>query len=300
MKGDDSLALWGRVGPVDLLTGPPVRVDLMVEEARFVGPLAPSVYKTWGDSMNLADVDSVVGSVGPGAQLASAGLLPSWQPPSDDPSFASSPRRPSEPIMVTFRVTIPFTPARLVSTPTGQGDLGSFRERIQRSTPAMLPLPKRRRSARHGSPVVEGSGASVVCLQETKLQHVDCTVVSQCLGINFDGFLYLSAVGTRGGILLAWKSSVVSISNPHLTANAVTARVVAPEGQWWIIGVYGLHRDADKLDFLQELWDIRDLHPGPWVVAGDFNLIVNPEDKSNGRLHRSMMARFRRVLTDLT
>lgn len=153
MKGDDSLALWGRVGPVDLLTGPPVRVDLMVEEARFVGPLAPSVYKTWGDSMNLADVDSVVGSVGPGAQLASAGLLPSWQPPSDDPSFASSPRRPSEPIMVTFRVTIPFTPARLVSTPTGQGDLGSFRERIQRSTPAMLPLPKRRRSARHGSPV---------------------------------------------------------------------------------------------------------------------------------------------------
>lgn len=48
-----------------------------------------------------------------------------------------------------------------------------------------------------------------------------------------------------------------------------------------------------------ELRDIRDLHAGPWLVAGDFNLIVNSEDKKNGRLHRGMMGRFRRLLADL-
>jgi hypothetical protein len=58
-------------------------------------------------------------------------------------------------------------------------------------------------------------------------------------------------------------------------------------------------RDVDKRAFLQELQDIRDLHVGPWVVAGDFNFIVDPEDKSHGCLHQSMMARFRRTLSAL-
>jgi hypothetical protein len=56
---------------------------------------------------------------------------------------------------------------------------------------------------------------------------------------------------------------------------------------------------VDKRAFLQELQDIRDLHIGPWLVAGDFNLIVDPADKRRGCLHRSMMARFRRALSSL-
>jgi hypothetical protein len=32
-------------------------------------------------------------------------------------------------------------------------------------------------------------------------------------------------------------------------------------------------------------------------VPGDFNLIVDPADKSHGCLHRGMMAKFRRALS---
>jgi hypothetical protein len=38
---------------------------------------------------------------------------------------------------------------------------------------------------------------------------------------------------------------------------------------------------------------------GPWVIAGDFNLIYKEEDKSNGNLDRAMMGRFRRWLNDM-
>jgi hypothetical protein len=38
---------------------------------------------------------------------------------------------------------------------------------------------------------------------------------------------------------------------------------------------------------------------GPWLVAGDFNLIVDPVDKIRGCLHCSMMAIFRRALSSL-
>jgi hypothetical protein len=95
-------------------------------------------------------------------------------------------------------------------------------------------------------------------------------VVRESLGPSFDGFYYLHAMGTRGRILLAWKSVLVSISNPHLSENVITARVTVGDGDgWWFTGVYGPQSEVDKLAFLQKLQDIRDLHAGPWIVAGD-------------------------------
>lgn len=87
------------------------------------------------------------------------------------------------------------------------------------------------------------------------------------------------------------------LSNPHITMNTVTA-LVQSDGvpQWWITGVYGPRSDTDKLEFMQELGKIRDLHAGPWVVLGDFNLLVNPEDKSNDAINRQMISRFRAQL----
>ena len=98
-------------------------------------------------------------------------------------------------------------------------------------------------------------------------------------------------IGTRGGILLAWDASVVHLSNPHYTEYTLTALVRTMEGpHWWITGVYGPQHNHEKLMLLQELVDIQELHDGPWMVAGDFNLLVNQEDKSNGRINCRMMA----------
>ena len=69
------------------------------------------------------------------------------------------------------------------------------------------------------------------------------------------------------------------MSNPHYTDYTLTTLIKLVEGpQWWFTGVYGPQLDHEKLLFLQDLIDIRELHAGPWMVAGDFNLLVNPED----------------------
>jgi exonuclease III len=81
--------------------------------------------------------------------------------------------------------------------------------------------------------VVALSGASVVCFRETKLQVVSRATVDRCLGREFDNFFFLHADGTRGGILLAWKSVVVSLSNPHYSDNAITARVGGSGSLGW-------------------------------------------------------------------
>ena len=50
--------------------------------------------------------------------------------------------------------------------------------------------------------------------------------------------------------------------------------------------------DNLKLEFLEELRTVRAAFPGPWVVAGDFNLIFEATDKNNDILNRRMMGRL--------
>uniref|UniRef100_A0A453JTH1 Endonuclease/exonuclease/phosphatase domain-containing protein n=1 Tax=Aegilops tauschii subsp. strangulata TaxID=200361 RepID=A0A453JTH1_AEGTS len=140
------------------------------------------------------------------------------------------------------------------------------------------------------------------CLQETKMALVCSSTVLEALGSEFNDYVYLPADGTRGGILLAWKSREVAISDPEFTSNTLTTKVSTPSGAgtpWWITVVYGPQLDADKIAFLQELRDVRAACDGPWMLCGDFNLIYRDEDKSNDNLNRRMMGRFRCTINDL-
>lgn len=101
---------------------------------------------------------------------------------------------------------------------------------------------------------------------------------------------------------MAWDAAVVNLSSPHYTDNTITTLVqpfADPDAVWWLTGVYGPQADHDKIEFLQELLEIRDLHAGPWVVTGDFNLLVDPDDKNNSLVNRRMMARFKAKLNVL-
>jgi hypothetical protein len=57
--------------------------------------------------------------------------------------------------------------------------------------------------------VVVSSKASIVRLQETKIESFNRYLIMQCLGPAFDDYCYLPALGTKGGVLIAWDSSIV-------------------------------------------------------------------------------------------
>lgn len=57
--------------------------------------------------------------------------------------------------------------------------------------------------------------------------------------------------------------------------------------------------DDHKALFLEELAAIQDTCQGPWAVVRDFNVILNEEDKSNARINRRNMARFKQVVEEL-
>ena len=148
--------------------------------------------------------------------------------------------------------------------------------------------------------LVEEQWVSLVSIQETKLDSCDHTIIRDMLGSDFD-FFDLPVSHTCGGIVLAWNRCFWLASSPVYKEFSLTARLtlLATGDSWWITVVYGPQGDQAKIRFLEELRSIRQVCPDTWMICGDFNIIYKAEDKNNGRLHRRMMGRFRRLINDL-
>jgi hypothetical protein len=109
----------------------------------------------------------------------------------------------------------------------------------------------------------------------------------------------LPAEETRGGILLAWNTRDVTITSISHDSYAITGEVhMRGSGPWWITVVYGPQGAADKVQFLTELAERRSLCPGPWLLIGDFNMILHTSEKNNENLRTTTMARFRDFVHD--
>ncbi|KAG2563716.1 hypothetical protein PVAP13_8KG317614, partial [Panicum virgatum] len=156
-----------------------------------------------------------------------------------------------------------------------------------------------RRASVHNT--VTSSGASIVCLQETKIAHWTTHLVVDTLGQHFArNFVSLPASGTRWGILIAVDENFFNLHNSHTTEYNVSADITMRVGNisWTLTGVYGPQEDRDKLSFLDEIKGLRQIVQVEWLIVGDFNLIYKAEDKSNDRLNRRMMSYFRQTIDE--
>ena len=101
-------------------------------------------------------------------------------------------------------------------------------------------------------------------------------------GTDFVDHVVLPAVGTSGGILATWRRHLDNTGIHHVHENSVTTQFCSSQGQlWWLTCVYGPQGNEEKIQFMQELRDLRANCTGPWLLVGDFNLILRAEDKNN-------------------
>ncbi|PNT76653.1 hypothetical protein BRADI_1g50965v3 [Brachypodium distachyon] len=148
-----------------------------------------------------------------------------------------------------------------------------------------------------------GGGGNDDVGEETKLASVSQTLVSECLGSRFcKNFVFKPALGTRGGVLVA-VSDDFQISKfvlaPDLFSLTGLIQDRTDGSSWTITAVYGPNDDGKKIQFMQELRQIKQVVQAEWLIAGDFNLISRVPDKSNDNVDLRMMGRFRVVLDDL-
>jgi exonuclease III len=149
--------------------------------------------------------------------------------------------------------------------------------------------------------LVDAAKIDILCLQETKMSAISRQLILSMLGSDFDNnFICRPSIGASGGILIAWRRRLGTVQDSRVDNHSVSVQFCpATESSWWLTCVYGPQDNQEKIQFLQELRDIRSQCTGPWVVAGDFNLIYRDEDKNNSNLNRAMMGRFRRWINDM-
>lgn len=150
--------------------------------------------------------------------------------------------------------------------------------------------------------MVTSTNATIVCLQETKLAHLDDVVVASMLGHQFiANYSYLPANGVRGGILIAASERHFRLMSTACTENTITVQLQMLEdaSEWSITGVYGPQGNQQKRRFIEELKIVKRLVTQKWLVVGDFNLIYKIEDKNNSRINRRLMGKFRQAIEDL-
>jgi exonuclease III len=147
---------------------------------------------------------------------------------------------------------------------------------------------------------IANSSCHIACLQETKLQYISAFDAAYIGGYRLKSFAYKPANGTRGGILLLWDESVVSISNVSISEFCLSADVTllkaSENGDFKITSVCGPTDHALKEQFFTELIDLKPPQGVRWLVLGDFNQIRKARDKSKGNVNRSRMVRFRDAL----
>lgn len=146
--------------------------------------------------------------------------------------------------------------------------------------------------------LLKDTGPNLVCLQETKLQHINDMLALEFLGQRLNHLVYLPADGTKGGIVLAWDADLISVTNSTLGLYSLSATVhMRLSGtSFFMTVVYGPSEDPDKGNFLQELQSIKPDLATPWLCVGDFNLIYEARDKNNLNLNRRLMGQFRNTL----
>jgi hypothetical protein len=90
----------------------------------------------------------------------------------------------------------------------------------------------------------------------------------------------------------------IASTNVLLAAFSITAKFTDRSSNisWNLTSVYGLADDSRKLSFLNKMVDIHANISGPWMVIGDFNLILHDQDKNKSRVNRSWMRHFKHAV----
>lgn len=120
----------------------------------------------------------------------------------------------------------------------------------------------------------------VIFVQETKRNSLSDFKKSSFLPRHLLSSVHLDALGSAGGVLVAWNSNLFSCSASVVKRRSVTVHLVLATSnfQFYATNVYGPTSATERESFLTEITDLKPLIAGSWVVAGYFNCVVVGND----------------------
>ncbi|KAI9114763.1 hypothetical protein K1719_014461 [Acacia pycnantha] len=101
--------------------------------------------------------------------------------------------------------------------------------------------------------------------------------------MGFDGFEFVPSVGRSGGLVVVWKKDLMDVVLLQRDRQFLHLSCSIPgKGDFHLTTVYAIPRAALKQLLWQELANLALSMSGPWVVAGDMNDILSPDERVGG------------------
>ena len=143
---------------------------------------------------------------------------------------------------------------------------------------------------------------TVACIQETKLSAISPPKFRSFLPANLGGHCFLAADGSRGGVTTTWDDSQLTLLSADIRSFSVTTTLTAALSDltFTLTNVYAPSDHQQTPEFLDELREIAGIVTGPWIIAGDFNLIRTPDEKNNDNFNAHLAEIFNLAIHDLS
>ncbi|PNT77123.1 hypothetical protein BRADI_1g58014v3 [Brachypodium distachyon] len=127
---------------------------------------------------------------------------------------------------------------------------------------------------------------------------VDNFIANEISGGRLPGWVYKSALGTRGGLMILWDSTRININvlDAVILDYSISVRVCCNSTTWLLTNVYGPCDDDLKPHFFAEIRSLKPAADYKWLILGDFNVILSAVDKNNSAVNRRLLRSFRDVV----
>jgi exonuclease III len=129
----------------------------------------------------------------------------------------------------------------------------------------------------------------IVFLSETKASTCHISKVASLLG--FSNFICVDSHGRSSGLCLLWENSL-QVDVLEFDSNLIAITVHDSICDWNFVGFYGPPHKINRRIIWENLHALLESFEGPWVVLGDFNVILDDSEKEGGRIGCSSMPSY--------
>ncbi|GMJ12289.1 hypothetical protein HRI_004898100 [Hibiscus trionum] len=127
---------------------------------------------------------------------------------------------------------------------------------------------------------------SIVFIQEMKVEKISEIEIKRLWHKSNLEFAFSPARGSAGGLLSIWNSELIQVTNKIINHNYIAIIGICKKSgdSCGVVNVYGPSQDSEKGIFLADLLAVIKSKDIPWCIGGDFNLILDSEEKRGFRL----------------
>ena len=113
--------------------------------------------------------------------------------------------------------------------------------------------------------------------------------------LKFENKLVVESKGSAGGYYILWKNGM-SIKEVEFDKNLIAVKIVDSTLNWLLVCFYGPPYHSKKKKAWGSLFALLEAHHGPWACIGDFNFIINDEEKSGSKKGGALATNFLKEL----